>query len=97
MSGYMERETHLPSGSWVIVRCRGRDAERKPVLDKPVNATVRIRRFEDGESISLSVDCPHNTGSHGQRCMASHPGQEGVGDGVSCPYACDIPWCFDNR
>lgn len=49
------------------------------------------------DTISSHVKCPYNTGGHGQRCKASHPEVDKVGDGVLCPYALDIPYYADGK
>lgn len=40
--------------------------------------------------ISSIVKCKYNTGGHGQRCKASHPDTDKVGEGIICPYSFDI-------
>lgn len=78
------------------VQCKGRDADRNEVLERAISVLLAIRRLGDGKTISISVnECPHNTGSHGHRCKASHPGQEKVGEGVPCPYSVDLPYVID--
>ena len=78
------------------IQCKGRDADRNEVLEKAVNVLLAIRRMGDGKSISISVnDCPHNTGSHGHRCKASHPSQDKIGEGIPCGYAVDLPHVID--
>ncbi len=78
------------------VQCKGRDADRNEVLERAISVLLAIRRLGDGKTISISVnECPYNTGSHGHRCKASHPGQDKVGRGVSCPYSLDLPYAMD--
>ena len=69
------------------VLCHGRDTEGQEVLAHPVDVRVKIRLLEDGKTIAVGVECVHNTGGHGERCKASHPGQDKVGEGIRCPYA----------
>jgi len=76
------------------IKCLGRRAPGIPALREPVDAVVHIRQA--GNSISLDVNCIYNTGGHGQRCKASHPNVDKVGDGVFCAYAVDIPWHHDH-
>ena len=65
------------------------------VLSKAVKVKVEVSQMGD-EFISIGVDgCPHNTGSHGHQCKASHPGQDKVGAGVFCPYVLDLPHAMD--
>jgi hypothetical protein len=78
------------------IKCRGRDNLKKQVLNKPVAVSLRasqVAGYEEG--ISLSVKCEHNTGSHGQRCKASHPDADKNDIDVYCPYSSDIPYVFD--
>jgi len=80
------------------IRCFGRDINGKPVLEKPVKFKLNIHQSPGNvEDISISAEnCRYNTGSHGQRCRASHPpGVDKVGDGVICPYSLDIPYATD--
>lgn len=80
------------------IQCRGYDKAREEVLQKPVSAKVKVYQPPgDEKNISLSVDCVHNTGGHGQRCKASHLDKDKVGKGVGCPYSVDIPYVFDKK
>ena len=79
----------------VIMKCRfachGRNAFGDRALTLPEQAELTQRcGMETG--FSASVDCPHNTGGHGQRCKASHPDVDKVGQGVGCPYSFDYPY-----
>lgn len=79
----------------VKVACRGRTLVGEPVLDKPVEVSVRLYRSPDTSECCCDVSgCPHNTGGHGQRCKASHPWTDKVGDGVLCPFAFDYPYAL---
>ncbi|MBR9705816.1 hypothetical protein GOV14_02155 [Candidatus Pacearchaeota archaeon] len=76
------------------VKCKGRDEQRNEVLEEAVKVTVNVT--PSGESIlSSSVECQYNTGSHGQRCKASHPEVDKQGKGIICPYSIDIPYAID--
>jgi hypothetical protein len=78
------------------VQCGGRDADRNEVLDRAISVLLAIRRLPDGKSIKISVnECPHNTGSQGHRCKASHPGQDKIGNGIPCAFAVDLPHVID--
>ncbi len=79
------------------IKCMGRKERGFPALEEPVDVRVDVYQQTDSDSLHISVDCVHNTGSHGQRCMASYPGQEKVGEGVRCPYSVDIPYYHDLR
>ncbi len=78
----------------VTLGCRGRDASGKEVLDVPAGVVVDLHRYpEPGSTIIGSVVyCHFNGGGHGQRCKASHPDQDKVGDGVICPFGFDHPY-----
>ena len=75
------------------IKCFGRSRPGVECLEEPVDAKVKVRQVY--ENIHMDVECPHNTGGHGQRCCASHPGKDKVGDGVYCPYSIDVPYCND--
>lgn len=78
------------------IKCRGRDASGNEVLDDPIEVKVSIhQRFGNGEDISSDVECPYNTGGHGQRCKASHPDADKISSGIYCPYSFDIPHAFE--
>lgn len=76
--------------------CRGRGVAGTKVFSSPVD--VRVKLIKQGppitksEMISTTVTCPFIAGGHGQRCMASHPGQPKEGDGILCPYSFDYPY-----
>jgi hypothetical protein len=65
------------------------------VLDKPIEVEINLHRRPDSGDCCCDVKCPHNTGGHGQRCMASHPWTEKEGDGVFCPFAFDYPYVLE--
>ena len=75
------------------IHCKGRNSKGEEVLTKPLEVNVRIDKSPGSNTISSTVDCKYNTGSHGERCKASHPK---VGEGASCPYSFDTPYAFDN-
>jgi hypothetical protein len=79
------------------IQCRGRDSVRKEVLTEAVQVEICVSKSAgNNTSISLSVrKCPFNTGGHGQRCKASHPAVDKVGEGIFCAYAVDIPYTVD--
>lgn len=80
------------------IQCLGRNASRKKVLSEPVAVKVWVHQsLGDEKNISLSVECPYNTGGHNDRCKASHPNVDKVGKGVGCPYCVDIPYALDVR
>ena len=74
------------------IQCRGRDEQGKEVLKEPIDVKVKIYKSPGISMICSDVSsCQYNTGGHGQRCKASHPDKDKVGDGVNCPYAVDLP------
>lgn len=77
------------------VECMGRDSNGNEVLAIPERVKVLIAKSPCSNTISSTVECPYNTGAHGQRCRASHPGQDKVLNGVICPYSFDIPYCLE--
>ena len=85
-------ECHFP------IQCRGRDAEGREVLAEPVSVDVLVYQSPGVEtSISLSPTCQYRTGGHGQRCKASHPTVDKVGEGVTCPYSADLPYALETH
>jgi len=81
------------------IKCKGRDAWGREVLKKAIKVKVRISNSCTETSISADVeDCPYNTGGHGQRCKASHPHIDKIGEeGIGCPYAFDIPYALEKK
>lgn len=79
----------------VVIQCGGRNAEGQAVLEESISVTVELNKI--GGMISVGpMDCPFNTGGHGQRCKASHPNQDKVGAGVGCPFSYDYPYASEN-
>ena len=76
------------------IECSGRDSTGSFVLKEPVNVTVEIYKIPGSDIISSNVDCPYNTGGHGERCKASHPDVDKVGEGIRCPYSFDLPYAL---
>ena len=72
------------------ILCKGRNAEGNEVLAEPIVVDVTITKGKKSNGISSWVRCPYNTGGHGQRCKASHPNVDKVGDGVCCPYTLEV-------
>jgi hypothetical protein len=79
------------------ILCKGRNPRMEECLAKAVNASVEVYKSPGSSMISTQVHCPHNTGGHGQRCKASHPKKDKVGEGVVCPYSLDIPYAIENK
>lgn len=79
------------------VRCKGRDANGNEALTEAVGACVQITKSAESNMLSSTVNCRYNTGGHGQRCKASHPEVDKVGEGVGCPYSFDIPYALEKR
>lgn len=77
--------------------CKGRDPIGHEVLKKPVEVKVKVYQTPDSNQIkSLVYDCPYNTGGHGERCKASHPGTDSTGRNIRCPYSFIIPDSLDH-
>ena len=77
------------------VRCKGRDSQGREVLDAAVDVRVNVHQSPDSDAILSIVECPYNTGGHGQRCKASHPKVDKVGEGAGCPYSFCIPYALE--
>lgn len=77
----------------VQIQCKGRGPHGQTVLETPVPIVVELTKYPGNNLISVGPkNCPYNTGGHGQRCKASHPGQDKVGNGVCCPFSFDYPY-----
>jgi hypothetical protein len=79
------------------IKCKGRNEEGEEVLKEPVDVKIEIYMHQGSSMISSNVTCPYNTGGHGQRCKASHPGVDKVGEGVTCSYSFDIPYALEAK
>ncbi len=77
------------------IGCKGRNEVGDEVLDTPVSVNIEIHKGPGSNMISSNVECPYNTGGHGQRCKASHPQVDKIGEGVGCPYSFDIPYALE--
>ena len=77
------------------VECKGRNKTGDEVLATPVSVKVEVYKSRGSNLILSDVECPYNTGGHGQRCKASHPEVDKVGEGVGCPYSFDIPYAIE--
>lgn len=75
--------------------CQGRKPDGSSALQEGVAAEARMSLSPVSRIISCNVECTHNTGGHGQRCMASHPGTEKLGKGVLCPFSFDYPYVLE--
>lgn len=67
------------------------------MLLEAVRVEIKIYKRPGSSDLSSLVDCPYNTGGHGQRCKASHPHSDKFEEGVHCPYSFDLPYAFDIR
>lgn len=79
------------------IECRGRNEIGDKVLANPVDVKVKISKGTGSNMLSSYVYCPYNTGGRGQRCKASHPDVDKVGEGIVCPYCFDVPYVFDKK
>ena len=75
-------------------QCKGRDAEGQEVLAVPVPVVLTFEQCNLNTVFELSVNCRYG---HGQRCFASHPHTDKVGEGVLCPYARTIGHIWPKR
>jgi len=74
----------------VQIQCSGRGPTGETVLPEPIAVQVSLTQHEPRGMVSVGPqECPHNTGGHGQRCLAPHPGQDEVG---VCPFSFDYPY-----
>ena len=82
----------------IPMRCKGRDAIGRDVLEEPVAAVVTISAMNESTTallVTLDVTCIHITGGHDQRCRASYSEKDKVGSGVECPFSVDIPYALE--
>ena len=79
------------------VFCKGRGFNQEEVLSEAVEVIVTVGQYASKTDLMLDVTCPYNTGSHGQRCKASHPDVDKVDDGVACCFSIDLPYASDNH
>lgn len=84
----------------VEINCRGRGPNGQEVPDVSIKVTIELSKPYNKKPNDILVepkDCPFLTGGHRERCKASHPDQDKVGDGVSCPYSFDYPYVSENN
>jgi len=79
------------------VQCKGRDNKGNEVLEEAIEVTITVYKGSGSNTLSSSVNCPYNTGGHGQRCNASNPEINKVRKGVVCPYAFDLPYALEKK
>jgi hypothetical protein len=78
------------------IKCGGRNKKGSEVLTEPIEVSIKVYKSPNSNDLSSIIDCPYNTGGHGQRCKASHPkGVDKIGEGVICPYSFDIPYALE--
>ena len=77
------------------VECKGRGNNGKSVLREAVQINVKFYKKQGSNIISSDVECPYNSGSHGQRCIASHQ-EKNSGMKINCHYSIDIPYALDS-
>ncbi|MDD5738395.1 MAG: hypothetical protein PHY72_00495 [Candidatus Pacebacteria bacterium] len=83
----------------VTIFCKGRGSDGQEVLENSIRVVVQVSHpyaSKPGD-VLVEVNCRFNTGSHKQRCKASHPDLDKVGDGVLCPYSFDFPFVRENN
>jgi len=79
------------------IECKGRNEIGDEALDAPVKVLVEVYKSQASNTISSIVRCLYNTGGHGQRCKASHPDVDKIGEGVGCPYSFDLPYALEKK
>lgn len=72
--------------------CKGRDKYGQEVLTESVPVILEFQQCNLESIFTTSVECRWRTGGHGQRCFASHPNSDKVGEGVPCAYVTSIGW-----
>ena len=86
----------MPQDATFAISCYGRDANGNTVLPEPVQIICNVRQSTEW-TISIDVTCPYSTRGHRERCKASHPETDKIGEGVACPYSLDIPYALDKK
>ena len=65
------------------MKCGGRNEIGEGVLKRRISISTTFRILEDNKTISISVKCPYNKGSHSELCGAS---SRALRSGAFCPY-----------
>jgi hypothetical protein len=73
------------------IKCRGRNIFEKPILETPIEVTVRIVKKFGSEIISGYVRCPYSTGGKNPLCNPNNSSWEKDENLAKCFYRFDIP------
>ncbi len=73
------------------IECKGRSPSGNEVLREAIEVKVKIYKRPGSSIISSEVQCPYNTGAHGEECRASNLHDAG------CPYAFDLPYDLEKK
>lgn len=74
----------------IPIKCKGRNLFRAEVLAEAQNIDVIILASKGGDSISISVKCPHSVGNPNQMCAASLPLNKKIGTSIPCAFCLDL-------
>jgi len=73
------------------IQCQGWDTECERVLDKPIEARVKVYKKQGSNKLIGSVECQYLTGEFNDMCKAAHPDVSLELECAYCPYAFDVP------
>ena len=73
------------------IQCQGWDAEGERILDKPIEARVKVYKKQGSNKLIGSVECQYLTGKSKDICKAAHPDASPELKCAYCPYAFDVP------
>ena len=80
------------AGKEVHIRCGGRGPTGVEVFSPQIDVTIEVSKKRGIDYVNVQPkNCCHSVDDHAQRCKASHPDQDRVGDGVLCPFSFDYP------
>ena len=83
----------------IIISCGGRGPNGESIFE-PIDIVIELFKpypLYQNDIEVVPKDCSFLTGGHRQRCKASHPDLDKVGDGVACPYSFDFPYVLENN
>ena len=73
------------------IQCQGWDAEGERVLDKPIEARVKVYKQQGSNKLIGSVECQYLTGESKDMCKVAHPDTDLELERAYCPYTFDVP------
>ncbi len=75
----------------IKIDCCGNGPKGMGILDEPMSVEILATQDPSGDIVVRPVNCPFNTGGHGQRCKASHQNRDKDDSGdIHCPYSFDF-------